>query len=264
MNHVGGFSLAPEYLHLYDPAFLAYYRAKFGNGQFSTPHPYRAIYWHHSAAKRSQNPTEPGPPPYKAYTQVICQDDDGEGPAWVEVNANSDVDLPGHTFARNVNAVALCLASCAGGSPEDLGPAAPTPQQVDLLIAQTALVCVHRTIPVSMLMDHDTGADNGDFAEQAGAEPPLPTPDWLCWANGIDPDSIVLGAPARDPYGSRSAVIRWDTRYWVNPQTREVRGYAAPCPAGWVEFLPWGRAQVLLQIQRITKPQWASNPVPKP
>ena len=210
---LGGMQLLPQYKQALDPRFLAWYRTHFT---------FRRMGYHHwSAGPRTLN--------FVDYHIVIT-----EAPllvVQVQVHHNAPVmeDLHEHTFQRNGNSFAACVASMQDATTNNLGKQVATPAQMRRLADVVADVCVNNRIPVANLMSHAEAADNMD------------------------------GAQGLDFYGPRNGCERWDWFTWISPMTLTMRACTIPCPAGWLYWPDWFRGEVIKRIQAISRHQWTER-----
>jgi len=219
--------LLKHYKDQLDPRFLKYYLAHFTNT--------RRHYIHWTACDYKTN--------FPDDYQEVIEDKLAEQEGWhVEVtkhnslaetaqNADPGEDFYKHTYARNTNSWATCLACM--DRPDDI----PSPDQIKMLIFVSAMDHTKLLVPVGNMMGHGEAADNKDF----------PT------AN--DP-----GAPC-DPYGPRNGCVRWDLEGNINLQTLEF----FPDPSGVADggtgcerFMDYLRGQTILKIQEFTRSKWAA------
>lgn len=219
--------LKPAYHARLDPKFLAWYLPTFDNT--------RRHYGHWSVGCYDQD--------FPEYQEMV---EDGKTTGFSsEVHKHDDVahlvrnnspaeDTFAHTYHRNTNAWATCFASMSGGSTDDLGPNAPTPDEIDVFVRAMVEDHINLHVPIGNFMGHGEAADNMDF----------PTRN--------DP------AAPHDPYGPSTTCERWDLGCWIDPQTRALLPFTRPCPAGW-EFLPdYIRGQAIIGIQDATRAKWAA------
>lgn len=214
----GGLQLTEKYKRALDPRFLAYYAKEFSNK--------RMIYAHWTAGKRDTN--------FHDYHRVVTAD--VRGRAVVNNNTPVTEDLRSHTFGRNKNSCAVCIAGMHGATTNDLGADTPTVSQINTLVDVVTEVCLNLRIPVSRIMSHAEAADNVD-----------------------QEDRMTPGLSGNDalPYGPSSTCERWDLHCFVNvdnlrllPPTSEKE------PPGTEKFMDWLRGQTALNIQAHTRKYW--------
>ena len=221
----GGMQITPHYKQQLDPHFLAWYLTQFRSSRMG--------YVHWSAGWRWTNFTD--------YHLVVLQEQNGT--VDVAHNAPLSEDLHAHTWCRNTDSFALCVASMEGGTAENLGPNCPTVAQMRQLVVEAAMACCNLRVPVANLMTHAEAGDNVD----QGPHPPYPTP-------GCSGDAALSYGPLT--HTGPHACERWDWWLWVDPETLQLKVCTHPCPAGWEYWPDWFRGQAILRIQQMTRAKW--------
>lgn len=212
----GGMQLTHDYRVQLDPKFIAWYLREFKNS--------RMVYIHWSVTGRCSDDA--------AYHREVQQDENGR--VWTLNNIPCDQDLKAHTYGRNTNSCAICVASMAGGDTNDLGPNAPTPAQLVELIRATSETCRNLRIPVSNVMTHAEAADNVD------------------------------GYDGYDPYGPYTTCERWDFHTMIDVKTMFMKPafnggvamHPGDAPDGSLYFADWLRGEAIKRIQDITAHVW--------
>lgn len=216
--------LLPMYKKKCDPKFLQFYLEEFRNK--------RMIYGHWTAGFRGTNFTD--------YHKVIVVRD---GHVATMNNENCSVDMFHHTFGRNRNSCAVCLAGFHNATTSDLGDEQASPDQLRRFVKEVAEVCCNLRIPVGNFMSHAEAADNID----QGNDPPYDTPG-------------LAGSDAA-PYGPLSGSWeRWDLHVLVDLKTLKLKAPRgeAPLEVGKDEIplTDWVRGEAILRVQDATYKYW--------
>ena len=214
----GGMQVLKKYKAALDPRFLAYYAKEFVNE--------RMMYTHWTAGRRDQNFTD--------YHRVVTAN--ARGVSVVHNNAPMSQDLPAHTYGRNHNSMAVCLAGLLGATTNDLGAHVPGKTQINALVDTVTAVCLNYRVPVANIMSHAEAADNVDQA------------------NGLTPG--LRGEDAL-PYGPAHTCERWDLHCFIHTETlKMLPPTSTQPPAGTEKFMDWLRGQVILNLQAHTRKYW--------
>jgi len=215
----GGLQLIPTYKAALDKGFLAYYLKTYVNR--------RMCYIHWSAGWRHTNFTD--------YHEVIEQMDDGV----IKVAHNCAIaqDLNKHTWCRNSNSFALCVAGMKDATTNNLGPQVATPAQIDMLVLECVRACMALHAPVGNIMSHAEAGDNVD----QGPRPPYSTP------GATGDDALPYGPLTRS---GPHACERWDFWVNINPKTKELKAKSRARPEGWLDFMDWLRGETIMRIQK--------------
>lgn len=227
MSNYGGLQLLPEYKKKLEPKFIDWYLKEFTNT--------RMVYGHWSAGPRGVNFTD-------YHKMVLVRD----GVVMVQNNENCTVDMFAHTFGRNTNSCAICLAGFHRATTNDLGEEAATPDQLRRFVKELAQVCVNLRTPVGNFMSHAEAADNID----QGPNPPYSTPG--------------LSGSSAEPYGPLSgAWERWDLHTYIDKMSLELHPPFAksnlPPKEKMVSLTDWIRGEAIQHIQNLTYRLWSGK-----
>jgi hypothetical protein len=145
-----------------------------------------------------------------------------------------DVDLPDHTRNRSRDSVSIAVMAGRGARLNDLGPYAPIPSQIDMLIRLAAEACVVLRSPAERFLTASEAADNLDWPIMD--DPAAPTP----------------------PYGFRTSREAWDLEAWIDEEAKTLAAPLQSARPGWVRLGDWLRARVLERIAETTREAWES------